>query len=120
MPSADSFIGVGLRSQHYYANYAHVLYLTSKGRIVITEPNEDPPQFYSDHELRGVTSIDLAADHQFRVRFDESILRVQVDDFDMTFKVTEMKKVFGPGLIRFQASMTWMAVRWLKVASPVS
>jgi hypothetical protein len=120
VPRAASWIGVGLRSQHYYAHYAHILYLTSEGKIIITEPNEEPPQFYSDHELRGVTSIDLAADHQFRVRFDESILRVQIDDFDMTFKLAEMKKVFGPGLIRFQSSMTWMAVRRLRVAIPVS
>jgi hypothetical protein len=120
LPNTTPYIGVGLRSQHYYANYAHLLYLNSEGKIIITEPNEDPPQFYSDHELRGVTSIDLAADHQFRIRFDESVLRVQIDDFDMTFKLAEMKKVFGPGLIRFQSSMTWMALRRLRVASLVS
>ncbi len=117
LPNVASFIGVGLRSQHYYANYSHLLYLTSEGRIVITEPNENPPLFYSDHELRGVTSIDLAADHKFRARFDEAILRVQVDDFDLTFEVAEMKKVFGPGLIRFQSSLTWMALRRLWVTT---
>jgi hypothetical protein len=120
LPNVTPFIGVGLRSQHYYANYAHLLYLDSEGKIIITEPNEQPPKFYSDHELRGVTSVDLDADHLFRVRFDEFILRVQVDDFEMTFKQAEMKKVLGPGLIRFQSSMTWMAIRRLRVSSPVS
>jgi hypothetical protein len=114
-PAGGSFIGVGLWSQHWYANCGHVLYLNSEGKIIVTEPNEDPPQFYSDHKLRGTTSIDFAADHQFRVRFDESILRVQLDDFETTFRLAEMKKVFGPGLIRFQAFRAWMAIRKLRV-----
>jgi hypothetical protein len=118
IPNVSSFIGVGLRSQHWYANYGHVLYLNSEGKIIITEPNEEPPTFYRDRVLREDAAIDLTTYHEFRVRFDESHLSVQVDDFKKRFELGEMKKVFGPGLIRFQSFRTWMAIRRLRLTSP--
>jgi len=118
IPDVSSFIGVGLRSQHWYANYGHVLYLNREGRIIITEPNEEPPAFYRDHVLREGTAINLTTYHEFRVRFDETRLSVQVDDFRMVFELAKMKKVFGPGLIRFQSFKTWMAIRRLRLTSP--
>ena len=112
-----AYIGVGLRSQHYYANFAHILYLNRDGSIVITEPNEETPNFYEDTVLRQTTPIDLVADHRFRVVFNESILSVEVDDFSHTLQVPQMKKVFGPGLIRFQAARSWMAIKHVKVTN---
>ena len=115
-PNPDAgYIGVGLRSQHYYANFAHILYLTREGRIIITEPNEEPPLFYKDRELRPFATIDIAGDHYFHIVFNETILSVQVDDYSRLFQVSQMKKVFGPGLIRFQAHSTWMAIKKVKV-----
>lgn len=116
LPDA-AYIGVGLRSQHYYANFAHILYLKRDGSIVITEPNEDPPLFYKDNVLRQATPIDLTAYHHFRVVFNESVLSVKVDDFSHTFQVAQMKKVLGPGLIRFQAHKSWMAINQVKVTT---
>lgn len=114
VPNAG-YIGVGLRSQHFWANFAHILYLNRDGSIVITEPNEQPPTFYRDNQLRPATPIDLLAYHHFRVIFNESALAVQVDDFSQTFQVSQMSKVFGPGLIRFQSHQTWIAVSRVKV-----
>lgn len=112
----SAYIGVGLRSQHYYANFAHFVYLTRDGRIWITEPNEEPPEFYKGKELRPAKQIDLDADHHFRVVFNQSILSIEVDDFSQGFEVAQMKKVFGPGLIRFQPYRSWMAIKKVKVA----
>jgi hypothetical protein len=116
-PHADgnSYIGVGVRSQHYYANFAHILYLKHDGSIVITEPNEEPPQFYKDNLLRGPTPIDATADHRFKITFGPNVLQIVVDDFSKTFQVGRMKKVLGPGLIRFQAYRTWMGIRSLNL-----
>ena len=111
-----AYIGVGLRSQHYYANFAHFVYLTLKGEIWITGPNEEPPEFYEGKEIRPAKSIDINTDHHFRIVFNQSILSIQVDDFSKTFEVSQMKKVFGPGLIRFQAYNSWMAIKKVKVA----
>jgi hypothetical protein len=117
-PHADgnAYIGVGVRSQHYYANFAHILYLNHNGRIVITEPNEEPPKFYEDRILREPTRIDPAADHCFTIAFDHEALQIRVDDFTARFPVAQMRKVLGPGLIRFQAYRTWMGLRSLSLS----
>ena len=114
-PSGNSYIGVGVRSQHYYANFAHILYLNFDGRIVITEPDENPPKFYEDNLLRGATSIDPSADHHFSITFDQSALQIAVDDFKVAFPLADMQKALGPGLIRFQAYRTWMGLRAVKL-----
>lgn len=111
----EAFIGVGLRSQHYYANYAHILHLKRDGRIIITEPDEDPPQFFTNNVIRGPVLIDAEGTHRFAVTFDESEVKVLIDDFTRTFRVKDMKKVFGPGLIRLQSHKCWMAVERISV-----
>jgi hypothetical protein len=64
-----AWIGVGVRSQHFYANYGHVFYIKRDGSITITQPNEVSPNFYADELLRGVTEIDESRFHNFHVRF---------------------------------------------------
>ena len=115
--SAGAWIGVALRSQHFYANYSHLVYLKRDGKIVITEPNEVPPNFYSDKELRQPIVIDDTAFHHFHIRFDEKSLSVAIDDFKAFFEVSKLPKVFGPGLIRFQSSLTWMALTNIRVGA---
>ena len=115
----DAWIGIGLRSQHYYANYSHLFYINRKGMIVITEPNEDSPPFYKDNIMRPAGDKDMAGvDHNFKISFTDSALLVQVNDFSRTFQLKEMKKVFGPGLIRFQSWQTWIAIKHLRVNEP--
>lgn len=114
-PDGNAYIGIGVRSQHYWANFAHILYVNTNGRIVITEPNETPPQFYADTILRDRTAIDAAADLHFHIRFDQSVLEIAVDNFTKTFPVAQMQKVLGPGLIRFQAYRSWMGLRSLNL-----
>lgn len=115
LPDGNSYIGVGVRSQHYYANFAHLLYLNRDGSVVITEPDETPPKFYVDNRLRDQTPIDPAADHHFQITFSATTLRVSVDDFSRVFPLAQMKKVLGPGVIRFQAYRTWMGLRSLSL-----
>lgn len=105
-----AYIGVGFRSQHFFANFAHILYLNRDGSITMTEPNEVPPSFYVDQTLRGPTPIDLSGNQEFSVDFDEVQLRIAINDFRADFDVAKMPKVFGAGLIRFQAFRSWMAL----------
>lgn len=113
----DSWIGIGMRSQNYYANYAHIFYLRKDGSIVITEPNEEPPKFYEDKVLREPTKINTDVFCTFQILFNESILDVQIDDFHPEpFDVKKLKKVFGPGLLRFQSSNSWMAIKHIKLS----
>jgi len=119
-PHPDAYIGVGLRSQHFFANFGHIIYLKQDGAIVMTRPDETPPNFYTDLMLRQATKIDVVRDHVFQIRFDRKTLRVKVDDFEATFQVAKMPKVFGPGLIRFQCFRCWMALVEVTLSEPKS
>lgn len=113
----DAYIGVGLRSQHYFANFGHILYLKRNGSIVLTEPNEVAPSFYVDKVLREPTPLDLSADQEFYVGFDQTRLQIAVNGFSAEFDVARMPKVFGPGLIRLQSFRSWMALIEVDVRS---
>jgi len=63
-----AWIGVGFRSQHFFANFAHVLYMKRDGSITITQPNEIGPEFYKDEQLRKPQIIDKEGFHHFHVR----------------------------------------------------
>jgi hypothetical protein len=112
-----AWIGVGLRSQHPFANFGHILYLKLNGAIIITEPNEIPPDFYSDKVLRNPTPIDSLIFHHFLIQFSQDKLKLSIDDFFAQKEIADFPKVFGNGLIRFQSWLSWMKIRNLKVSS---
>lgn len=114
-PDAWSYIGIAFRSQHFLANYTHLLYLKHDGHIVLTEAPDNPIEGPPHNYLRGATPIDHTAYHYFEVLFNESILRVQVDDVSHAVEVARMGKVLGPGLLMFQAFCCWMVIRQVKV-----
>jgi hypothetical protein len=111
-----AYIGIGLRSQHYWANLAHILYLTRDGRIVLTQPTETPPNFYEDLPLRDKTAIDINGFHKFSIKFDNKYLYLEIDDFSKRFDIEKMPKVFGPGLIRFQSYKSWMRLKEMNLS----
>ena len=115
-PMADMpKIGVGLRSQHFFANFGHNFSMNRDGSIWTTEPHHDPPQFYQDTKLREPTPITLDDFAHFKVEFTNEALDLSIDDFQHEIKVADMVKVFGPGLIRLYAVRCLMAVSKLRL-----
>jgi hypothetical protein len=110
-------IGVAIRSQHFYANFGHIVVLASDGSIVVTQPDNEPPEFYSDIPVRGPTPIDPSQLHDFHIAFNDRVLTVRVDDFSRPFPVPEMTRVFGPGLVRFHATRSWMDITTITLAA---
>jgi hypothetical protein len=115
-PNNDAWIGVGLRSQHFFANFGHILYLKQDGSILLTQPNEIASRFYTDEILRGPVQIDRSGFHHFHVRFTPDTLLLSVDDFSKSLEVAMLPKVFGPGLIRFQSCLSWMAIKGIRAS----
>jgi len=111
------FIGVGFRSQHFYANFTHMVYLNHEGKVILVQPTETAPKFYEDILLHTFQSIDFDADHHFHVRMDAVALAITVDGFQTVRAVGEMPKVLGAGAVRFQTHSTWMGIRRLHVES---
>lgn len=74
-------------------------------------PDDSSKDGFKDVPLRDKQTIDHSAEHQFEAVFNDSALSVRIDDIERIFPLREMTKLLGAGLIRFQSSLTWMAVR---------
>ena len=109
-----AFIGIGLRSQHFYAGLAHILYLRKDGHIILSQPAEDF-NAYKDITLRGTTDIDPYIYHQFEIEMTDEVLAIGVDDFEYEFKISELPKVYTSGYIRFQSLRSWMGIANIKL-----
>jgi hypothetical protein len=110
------YIGVGVRSQNYYAGFGHIVYLNRDGSIVMCQPAETS-QGFVDVQLRKAEPIELDADYLFELAFSESTLTVRVDDCSSTFRVADMPKVLGPGFIRFQSHLCWMGISRIRLST---
>jgi len=111
LPNPDAWIGVGLRSQHPWAGHGHIFYLRRDGQILLCSPDDTLQAGFQDVTLRDAQGIDHNTNHEFEAMFDDTVLSVRIDDTKREFPVRDMKKVFGPGLIRFQSCSTWMAIK---------
>jgi hypothetical protein len=118
---SEFFIGVGLRSHHYYAGYGHILYLRGDGNIILSTPKAptENGSGWEDITLRKSTRTNLNAFHKFKIVFINDSIDIMVDDFKKTIKrgyrKNDMKKVFSTGLIRFQAYFCWMGVKRVSI-----
>lgn len=110
-------IGIALRSQHFYANFGHIVVLGADGSIEITQPNNTPPKMYADIPLRPPTEIDPYSYHSFSVSINEEAFRINIDDFSHEVPIDDMERVNSAGLIRFHATRSWMAIKSIKLGS---
>jgi hypothetical protein len=109
------YIGVGFRSHHPLMPFCHVLYLNRDGSIVLAHPDDTVTEAFVNVTLRGPTTSDSGEDHRFRIEAVKTELSVEVDDFRGS---VSMPQVRSPGLIRFQAHVSWMGLRRLSLSTP--
>jgi hypothetical protein len=113
----DGWMGVGFRSQSYFANFEHLFYLKQNGAILLTQPDETAPNFYTDKLLRAPVLIDQIGFHSFHVRFTPDTLLLSIDNFSISLDVMKLPKVLGPGLIRFQSCLSWMTIKKIRAST---
>lgn len=112
----NGYIGVSVRSQNYYAGFGHIVYLNRDGSITMAQPSETSEGF-TNILLRGPHPIDVSAEHPFEITFSESALAIRIDECSSMFPIADMPKVLGPGLIRFQSHVCWMAISRLALSA---
>jgi len=110
------WIGVNMRSQHYFANYGHLVLLRNDGAVFVTQPDESSPNSYRDEPLRPPTLMGHTKEHAFRIAFSDDELQIAIDEWETRWDFTN-RKTFGPGLVRFQSSLTRMRVRNIRLTA---
>jgi hypothetical protein len=112
------WIGIMLRSQHFFADYGHLIYVLSDGTVKRTEPiaefkkgDKDPPL----GQIQGFSPNDWV---NFDLRFDEHSLLGSVGGVVFNIPVTGMPYTYNAGLVRFQTYKVRACVRTLQVEIP--
>jgi hypothetical protein len=104
LSNGDGWIGISIRSQHFYANFGHLVYIKSDGSLVYARPSDDKGN-YDDIELGRVRDFDISQWVTFQIRFDDNILRISIGGISKEFTISDKNEVpfcYNAGMVRFQ------------------
>lgn len=114
----NGWIGIMLRSQHFFAEGGHLIYVLSDGTVRFTQPKNEFRKEDEDPFLGKIQGLSLTDWVKFDLRFDEHGLSGSINDVVFNIRVTDMPYIYNAGLIRFQTYMARACIRTLKVEIP--
>jgi hypothetical protein len=120
-PSAavgQGWIGIMLRSQHFFANWGHLIYVVSDGTVRRTQPIDEFNKEDEEPSLGQIQGFSLTDWVNFDLRFDEYALSGSVGGVVFNIPVTDMPYRYNAGLIRFQTHIARAWIRTLQVEIP--
>ncbi len=122
LEKGDSWIGISLRSQHFYANFGHLFYIKADGSIIYARPKNDKG-LYEDLELGKLSKFDISEWVTFEITFNESILKISINEFEKEFIISDNDDVpfcYNSGMIRFQTYKTKACIKCITAEYPNS
>jgi hypothetical protein len=114
----EGWIGIMLRSQHFFAEGGHLLYVLSDGTVRLTQPINEFNKEQIDPCLGQIQEFKLHDWIYFDILFDEHALSGSVGDVDFNIHVTDMPFNYNAGLIRFQTYLSRACINNLQVEIP--
>jgi len=99
-----AFFGIALRSQHFFANYQHMVLLHIDGRIKVTQPEDDKGGYHDIESLGRLASFDATNPVDMTVEFTEDALHFSINGTEHRVPETEMPHVFTAGKTRLVTS----------------
>jgi len=119
-PKHMPFIGIAVRSQYFYANLEHLLFLTADGRCKITLPPEGPHEPKErDKPIGTIDSFDPSDPTflNFSIEVDDRQLKANIQGREKVFRVDEIPYAFGPGRVLIQTFSARAGVKKIHVQS---
>lgn len=112
----EGWVGISVRNQHFFANYGHLLYLTSSGKVVRTIPENELAE-YHDEIIGSISDFNTTKDKffKFRIKVDDHEISMFVDKIGKSFKISEMPFVYPSGRILFQTFRARMGIRSIEI-----
>jgi len=110
------WIGISVRSQHFFANYGHLLYLASSGDLIRTIPENEFGQYHGE-TVGSFANFDPMGPkfHKFRIEADDHTISMFVDDIGGSFKIAEMPYAYPSGKILFQTYNARVGIRRVEI-----
>ena len=111
-----AFMGIMLRAQHFFANYGHLVYIGSDGKVTRTVPQDDRGTYKDDQigQVDNFTADDVSF-IDFNLEFDEISFRINIGSFSLEIPAVDMPHVFGRGRIFFIAGFCRVGINKMRV-----
>jgi len=112
------WIGIAVRSQHFFANFGHLVLLNSQGAVSRTVPEDDVGK-YRNEEFGQIHDFDPQSEEfvEFDISMDKEALKVSVGPVRNSFAVRDMPYVFGRGNVLFQTYCARAGIRNIRLSS---
>jgi hypothetical protein len=101
--AAEGWIGVSLRSTHFFANYGHLVYVKPDGTLWYTEPHTEIS--YRDVPWGTVPRLDPDRPIDIAISLGAGGLRMKVDGVSHEVGFEDMPYVRHAGRVRFQTHL---------------
>lgn len=110
------WIGIMLRSQHFFANFGHLVYLNQDGAVSRTVPEDDLGKYHNE-EFGQIDNFNPDSEEfmVFDLFMDEEALDVSVGPVRKRFAVRDMPYVFGRGNVLFQTFRARAGIRNIQI-----
>jgi len=113
----DAWIGIMLRSNHFFADYGHLIYVRDDGKVMHTVPLNEYLKDTNDPPIGNLTPFTPSTPIwlSFDLRFDEVALAGNVNGVSVNLPVAKMPYTYNAGLIRVQTFRARACLRRLSV-----
>jgi hypothetical protein len=118
-PQCPSWIGIAVRSSHYFANYGYLLYAGTDGHIKYTEPKNEVG-VYVDKDIGEIPPHNSLNENQFlsfEIRVDDNNLTMEVNKVRKVLPLADLPYVIKSGHILLQTCKTRVGIQSLKIES---
>ena len=111
------WIGISVRSQNFFANFGHLLYLASNGKAARTIPKDEFGSHDDDYILGDFPDFSPREQkfYKFRIEADDQNIAMFVNGIGGSFKISEMPFVYPSGRILFQTYYARAGIRNIEI-----
>lgn len=115
-PKNESFLGLMVRGQSFYANLGHLVLVRKDGTVYVTVTEMDMQ--HHDELLGQLPNFDIHEFTHFKVSIDDSAISIDVGSLSAKKPLTQFPHVFSGGRVLFIAGLCRLGVRRVSVTSP--
>ena len=116
----QGWIGLSLRSQHYYANFTHLFYVKTDGSVVYARPLDDNGR-YENLDLGKFSDFNKNQWINFDIKFDEYSLDISICDVTKKFIIANKEHMpfcYHSGMVRFQTNRARACIQSITAEYP--
>ena len=100
------WMGIMLRSQHFYAEAGHLIYIKSDGLIQHTQPINEGKKEGEDPILGNIPDFNVRNWIEFDLSFSPKGIMGKVGGIKICINSKDMPFIYSAGLLRFQTYRT--------------